>query len=216
MKQVLKRVSCSILAFVLLLGSIPFFAYASDNQTVPLSGISNEGKTITRQYRPTKLLPSNRTLFSKYAEQMLYGNKASTYGTAGRSRLNSSERAMYDALKEKIEAVAQNGGSTVFSFPDISGVKTTWLASEYDADDVINLYYAYMSNAIDALLEDCPFDLYWFDKTCGVGFSLSYYSSGSAWIFSDFVFEFPVCRDYASGTNYVTKDVTRVKNFLFI
>ena len=157
---------------------------------------SNAAKTLetvtkTVAVSPEIDLPSNDELFAYYADQVLYGYEMATFGTAAREKLSTLEQKIYDTLKPQIEAVAKNGGSTVFTLPELSelttlGLKTTWTVTELadyegakSVDKLVEAAYESVgfTNVRDALLSDCPFDLYWFDKTKGTGMGISYYGN---------------------------------------
>lgn len=183
-------------------------------------------ETVTVQIVPEVELPDNTELFAAFAERELYGYETATFGITARARLNAIEQRIYDTLKAKIETVALSGGSTVFSVSGISGMKTTWTDTEIDLsrDDAFDLIEAAFFEQFDldaivnALLSDCPFDLYWYDKTIGTSMNYwitidSYTESGQdIWYaaISDMTFAFTVSEDYIAGTNTVTSNVAKV------
>ena len=117
-----KRIFSMLLTIVMVAGLLPGTAWAEE-AAEPLS-------VVTQTYVPESDLPDNDELFAMYAEQILYGYEMSTFGTKAREGLNTIEQAIYDALKEKIVNVAQNGGSTVFTLGNIEGLKTSWTNAE--------------------------------------------------------------------------------------
>lgn len=182
--------------------------------------------TVTVQDIPDVDLPDNEELFRYFAERELYGYDMATYGTAAREKLNPIEQQIYDILKAQIEAVAGNGGNTSFAIADLSGIsglKTTWTNAELgvssieDTKEVKALFTSQFSlKAVNsALLQDCPFDLYWYDKTGGVKMQYSMGLSGSSGIWRKVTIEnlqlsFAVSEDYDAGTYRVTSDVAKV------
>ena len=124
-----------------------------------------------------------------------------TTNRSAKDNLVGNDLALYNALIPRIQAVAA-GTTTNTEFEilisDLGSIKTSWTASELgvseftgsnvlgyaDANFTINY-----SKIINALLEDYPYDLYWYDKTKGtklLGYSVSYNSSvfyivGSIW-----------------------------------
>ena len=167
-------------------------------------------------------LPENDELFALFVEQELYGYEMSTFGTKQREGLNAAGKGIYDALKPKIEHVALNGGSSVFALTNVSGLKMNYTNTELGVTSIteyrlenafesqIDLYAILM-----ALLGDCPFDLYWFDKTQGISYSYNYtrYTNGynytSATI-NSITFTLVVSDDYWAGTNMVTSNVSKI------
>lgn len=100
-----------------------------------------------------------------------------------RENLNEVEKGVYDSLKNQIRNVAKNGGRTEFSASLKDAVTRTGEHATYNVPEEgeVELYtLIYQSQAeeleairtavntekvVNALLVDCPYDLYWFDKT---------------------------------------------------
>ena len=148
------------------------------------------------------------------------------------SKLTGNNRAAYDILKGYIAEVAEGSRtSTVFTITlaEMGHTKLSWTAEELGVESIFALDengdYAlneegkrYLSkaatNAVDsivgislsqivsALLADCPYELYWYDKTVGASYSGYSYraTSSSISVEGGYVFSFPVAGDYAAGT----------------
>ena len=152
--------------------------------------------------------------------------------SAGRSVLTDKEKIVYNYLKENIEAVAAGTkSSTVFALDSKAlqewekhGIKITWTNEDFGAktiSDVSLVYDAFfaqfdLSRIVEALLQDCPYSLYWFDKTAGI--SYSYSSTGvkkSANVLSYSIFSlsftFWVSSDYQSGGDATAIDSSAVR-----
>ena len=218
-----KRLICGVLALILMLCCVPAPATAEE-EDVPLE----QSETVTVLVQPDVELPEPQELFEGYVDSVLYGYEASTYGTVARGWLNTAEKGFYDALKGRIESVAANGGSTVFALSSIKGLKTSWTNTELGVRSISNpkiVESAFSSqfsldDLIDALLTDCPFDLYWYEKTQGVWMSYTITRSGylrgtkmimdSARI-TDIKFSFSVTQDCSAGDHLVTTNVSRVQ-----
>lgn len=111
---------------------------------------------------------------------------------------NSKALDLYEELKEFIQDVAENGGSTVYTYTcnyTASGSYSTVASAAYNAYDINNIFYC--------LLVDNPYDLYWLDKTTGLSISRSGYanSDGTATVTS-FTFKFAVSDEYAGSSSY--------------
>ncbi|PWM25262.1 MAG: hypothetical protein DBX44_02755 [Oscillospiraceae bacterium] len=167
----------------------------------------------------------------------------SLYGTAARDYLESeSEQAYYDFLKEEIGKVA-NGSSatTIFMlnrtdnqpiYPELSwtldelGIESAierapdgeWTFTEEAATAVSQKFGEAFNTqrVLDALLADCPMELYWYDKTLEngttFGYQYSYITSPEKRIYiTNMSMCFPPAEDYAeSGQNYrVATEKTR-------
>lgn len=173
-------------------------------------------------------LPGNEELFFYYVEQELYGYDMSFFGTAGRTRLNAAEQEIYDILKSKIEKVASGGGTTEFVISGTKNLKTEWTAADIQELNISDpsqveeefLKQFNLDKILKALLDDCPFDLYWFDKTKKGETKMQYGMSYSGWDYGTYVvyesiavdylsITFAVANDYRAATNVVTSNVSR-------
>ena len=205
-----------LVACLLTLAIIPGVAHAAEDDAVSSGQIIVENGVLDRE------LPDNRELFAQYVQREFYGIGRALEGNPARNRLNSAEKAVYDALKPKIEAVASKGGSTQFVLNDISGLKMSWTntelgvynISESDVKKAVESMFA-PYNIFTALLEDFPFEMYWFDKTQGysAGYNITIYPTNGVYSYatiSDLTFVFKVSQDYSDGENFVSTDVSRV------
>lgn len=148
-----------------------------------------EVQTETVELDPELLedLPDNEDLFDEYVWEILYGeSEIATFGTTAYDRLGEKEKSVYNVLKPQIQSVAAgNTTSTVFTVKlsdfgiennsftkDDLGVESiyqlkdnTYRISE-EAGKKMEAMVKYDFQAVlNALLCDCPYDLYWFDKT---------------------------------------------------
>lgn len=145
-------------------------------------------------------------------------------GVSAGSLLKGKEAIVYSILKEKIEEVARGEQpNTVFSIP-VKSIYTenthytaedlglTILVENNDiTDEALNAFYEKISidykKVMDALLFDCPYDLYWFDKTEGYLFDSPYCTTNSQdteiflWNYdkSEIDFCFYVSKDYSAS-----------------
>ena len=124
-------------------------------------------KTETAEIDPEILeeLPSNEELFDAYVWSVLYDDEVATYGTVAKEHLSETGKILYEDLKGKISGVAGNGGSTVFALTE----DQYSYSSENDLKKGVNA-------VLQALLSDCPYEFYWYDKTSTGGMSYRYYS----------------------------------------
>lgn len=158
-------------------------------------------------------------LFEAYAERTLYPERAiSLWGTNARSRLSANDKHLYDHLKASFADIANGtlASSTVSISTDTLnswGVKTKWTNTDMsvtyitDPNTVAELFWEQFDvSAIEAaLLFDCPYEMYWFDKTQGFswGTSLNLTGYGQNKITSATVngpsFIFSVCQAYRAA-----------------
>ena len=222
------------LCMVLVFGNVSTVFAANDMeeiQQLPQETIEEqvtETRTVTLQIVPDAEIADGDELFDAYVQRELYGYEMATFGVAARETLSQSGKILYDALKPKIQAVAQAGGETNFTFDEITGVKTVWTNTELGVtsiDDDFPIRVAFEEECdwlrvLEALLSDLPLDMYWYDKVTGASMSyairLSGYSNGTQNIFekaivNDITFSFAVSKDYSAGEAFVTTDVNKVQ-----
>lgn len=177
-------------------------------------------------------LPDNDQLFEGFVDGAFYGNNISVFGTAAREKLNIEEKVVYDSLKAAIEKIAAEGGSTEISVTDIESmdIKYIWTREELGVTSIegtaVNeaaqqfMQQVNTNRIMDALLHDCPYDLYWFDKTVGMKVSCSYVSSYYpskpdeyvTMTFKSINFKLSAAENYQGSNIYeVTPQVSKVK-----
>lgn len=162
----------------------------------------------------TSKLPSDEELFAGYVDRVFnpekYRPDATTNGTYARNNLNKIEKGIYDFFVPLIKQVA-NGESD----------NATFVMSSSDMDKIgLTKYFAGMNmNAAwneflkqfnftkihKALLSDCPYDLYWYDKTIGISYSSAWYGYYHGSEIAELEFAFSVSADYSvNGAEYTT------------
>ena len=139
-------------------------------------------------------LPDNDELFAGYVEQQMYAGRnagAAPLGEFGTQELTGINLKIYEALKEKIAQVANgSSSSTVIEIPisELGLTQTEWTAEELGittADQIIEAVEDKLGldrfTAIDYLMIDCPYELYWYDKTEGVSYNpgIGYYGGAA-------------------------------------
>ena len=177
---------------------IPVWAGESALVTEDVAQVMGAMETAETLLPDASGLPDHDALFYGYLLQRAGVSDNATLMADAGSRLSASDKELYDKLKAYIAKIA-DGDETkttcVFNYP---GFPQTWTAEELGVSNCLSdegeaatrakLAQYYDTNAIfDALLSDCPYELYWYDKskeTGGVGFSFSTgrYSGNSAQI----------------------------------
>lgn len=164
-------------------------------------------------------LPDSDELFAAYVQQEfdreIYGGIA-TFGTAAGDRLSGLEKDIYTDLKTKITEVATGErNSTAFDVSaDFSGLK--WTKEELDVSAIVSgdsvtdeaqtAVNKAFSQAVDlgkilnCLLADCPYELYWFNKTSGMAVQRGTSYSSTSVSITGLTLSFTVASAYASGT----------------
>ncbi len=207
-----KKWLCSLLTAALLLSLFPTAALADEDG--PDASAEGVVETVAEEQAVVdpellEMLPSNDELFSAYVDLAFAGEDADVpsifgVGDPAYNRLGEKEKEIYDDLKARIADVAANGGSTEFDISShfdkftlqassyggslgSSSGGTLTLKAEVEAD--IEEKIKFDSEAVmNALLLDCPYELYWFkksaddanDKRAGMGTFGRYSCSGVA------------------------------------
>ncbi len=139
----------------------------------------------------------------------------------GGNGLTGQDRRLYELLKPEIsEIAAGHRTSTVITVP-VNAIleKNRYTAEELgleaitkdNASQIYKRIFTFSAQAVvNALLADCPYELYWYNKTVGTGYVIpgfTIYNSGSYLRYSDdkvLKFSFTVAGDYAGEVSYTT------------
>lgn len=151
---------------------------------------------------PETDLPDNDELLAGYVEQQFYGNRGiSLYGLSGGRGLNERGKYLYDFLKQGIENVAAGTTvSTVFTV-DEETLKSWNADLAFNTTDSASASGSFweqfeMGKILDALLHDCPYELYWFDKTLGINMHSSMWKKGNYITVDSVEITFAVAENY--------------------
>lgn len=206
-----KKGLAMLLTLTMLLGMLPTTALAagSDEPMESQSGQTVEIETVTVDTSDTDL-PDNDALFAGYVQQLLYPEYGvSLFGSYGENSgmLSADQKAIYDGLKQKITEVAQQGGSTTF-YPTIGSSDTSnfftisWETTTTNTTQLKTELQEQFGTILDCLMVDCPYELYWYDKTAGAGYN-SVSPTASDGIASVKIgnFRFTVAAAYQDGNN---------------
>lgn len=154
----MKRLTALVICFVMIFAAFPFGAVAETEEY---------GEIIII---PDFDFPDNDELFAGYVEKAFYPEMAfATWGRSARDQLSDNDKYMYDWLKSNIVSIA-NGVEASSRFYAESSLIGTWTnITKSFTSDHINQFFAQFDhqNIMEALLQDCPYELYWFDKASG-------------------------------------------------
>ena len=104
---------------------------------------------------------------------------------------------LYYAMREFIEDVAASGGSSIFTYT-FDGGYNPGLTDWSETKEALGL-----STMVRILMNDCPFDFYWFDKTAGWSMSYNYTTRSDGTYRINYVtVKFSVSGDYADDEDY--------------
>ena len=184
--------------------------------------------TVTKTVDLAQELPgTNDERFSAYLEQELYApiyGDISLFGTSAGNALSAQHKLMYDALKARIEKVANGTStSTVFTIDPstIAGLQCTFTAAELGVSDIvvgssissaagsaaIGKFFGNNDELFNALLHDCPLELYWFDKAVAdaMGIQASFSSDGVTLTVTSLTVTMQVAKSYQNGSSTKVK-----------
>lgn len=175
------------------------------------------------------LLPDNEELFSGYVQQRfdreIYGD-ISLFGLSAGDRLpeGSLERNVYEILKEDIKKVADGKRESLIFDVDTGLKSLSWSIEElglsggtYTEKELQQaiLNKLQLSGTFDfskvfyCLLTDCPYELYWFDKTKGAIYAFNKYDfNNNTASITNLVFGFYPAEAY-KGSEDFTVDITK-------
>lgn len=167
-------------------------------------------------------LPDNETLLAGYIEKVMYGGtEIEPLGEYGSGYLEGAPLLLYQRLKQHIIKIAAGEEtSTDISIPT-SGMGLSWTYSELGTSPESGNFGEVImgklvetisfDEVISCLLADCPYELYWYEKTKGVGMSCqpSYTNTGVS--ISQLRFKFTVAEAYA-GTGENTVDGSKARS----
>lgn len=138
-------------------------------------------------------LPDSDELFAGYVEKVFYeglNDGISTYGNLGEQRLQGEyNKKIYAVLKEKVKEVAAGKETNTIFKISLQGI-TSAAGGKIDIPSIMQY-----------LLMDCPYELYWFDKTKGVG------TTGSGLTVT---ISFAVADEYKAGDYTVSSNLATV------
>ena len=138
-------------------------------------------------------LPDSDELFAGYVEKVFYeglNDGISTYGNLGEQRLQGEyNKKIYAVLKEKVKEVAAGKETNTIFKISLQGI-TSAAGGKIDIPSIMQY-----------LLMDCPYELYWFDKTKGVG------ATGSGLTVT---ISFAVADEYKAGDYTVSSNLATV------
>lgn len=133
----------------MLLSLVPTAAFAAEPE-------EEKQITVTETVDTSDvLLPDNDELLEGFLYQGM-NRGISLFGVTAYQRLNPTEQKIYSALLPEIRKIAAGTRSNteLTVGQDVFGSGMSW--------DTLS---GYLSNVTDALLLDCPYEFYWFDKT---------------------------------------------------
>ncbi len=230
-----RRMLAALLSVVLCVSVLSLNALAESPETADSRTpyIIHEPETVS--YTPGKGT-SPDDLFAEYANGLFYPGVRARSGAKSRSAGDSLEgitAQLYTILKSRVaEVAAGEQTSTVFSVDmseltvnDTPADEVRWTAKDLGVstliadgkitEEAIAALQERLPLDLDAivrtLLADCPFDLYWYDKTVSTqvtGYRIACDGSTLS-VFGELGFYFPVAAGYSAGEFTVDPEPVR-------
>ena len=161
--------------------------------------------------------PDNEELLNTLAEQALQnalpGRRRLMAQKNVGGRLTGVQSVAYTELRSLIAQTAAGTLTSTKYKVDVTGENLVWTAeqlgyTEINSDNqtaaiqkAAEMSGFKLSELLNALLADCPYELYWFDKTSGVSSSYSAGVTSKRVTFKSVNYTFPVAKEYSAG-NY--------------
>ncbi len=198
------RLGALLLAFTLFLCVA---APAGEGLAAPASLVLPEGETEGSYTEEGTWIPSgssftNESASKAYIRGAFYPS-AAKYTTVLADRLNRENRKLFDSLLVKLSDVAVGKITcTIFEMPysfrcTLDSVHNSGQEFQGKLKEQIGLIFM-------ALLGDCPSELYWFDKTCGVSWGYRVqYDAEYIWI-EEIKLSFYVAKEYSQSNEAKT------------
>ncbi len=174
-------------------------------------------------------LPDGDEMFAGYVDKVFYEvDDSVAYGNFGEDRLEGKERNAYWLMKNAAMEIASGARTSteIKTNLDELGVtgKMTWSAEELGVSSILDSRGNVSQEAIDAifskfmpdleivisyLLVNCPYEMYWYDKTEGTataGLSMKGRPSATSITFSEseITYQMEVAKAYQGSNKYTT------------
>lgn len=159
----------------------------------------------------------NDEMLAGYVEKLLYqdiNDEVELFGNIGGDRLTGINKSIYNELRTKIEAVAAGEAvSTEFKFSKTIKLTTQDIGGVFSEESIGEAFEEKVDRKgiLSYLLMDCPYDLYWFDKTDGMVCRYTVTGSDESGAeLSDIIFSFTAAKEYRSGNKKYEVDTSNI------
>ena len=154
----------------------------------------------------------NDELFAGYVQKAFLGDSGiSLFSTENNTKnLNDDEKSIYAALKTAVAEIAAgtrasteitlDDWSMSFSYVDLGLDASADITAVKAAVKIAFANSISINKILSSLLADCPYELYWFDKTEGTFWGYSISADGSQCTLSSLCISMPVASAYAYDT----------------
>lgn len=216
----MKRCMALILSAVLAVTGLP-----------PSVAAAEPVKTLyaDKQLKMTGLLqdlPDHDVLFEAYVNGLFLGAPSvSTYGEHGASKLEGKNRKAYEMFQEQVHKIAMGeteSSQVTLPLAELGITKKSWTAEELGVSEIVTgnsisqeamsalgrILMPDLRTVLNYLLIDCPWDLYWYDKTDEISINEFEYMAmdvnGAYQLclgesFTELIFYLPVAKEYRAS-----------------
>ena len=160
--------------------------------------------------------PDGDKLFGEYASRFFYDQVSTAPGTSiGETVLSGVQQALYEEMKTKVTSIAARGGSTKLGITSDLGLRWQTSATGAKLEQEVSRKFDSLNKEkiTTCLLADCPYELYWYEKTAMTQWDYSYSVSvrGGKRIaeISDITVSMPVISEYAAKEYWVDSRIVK-------
>lgn len=227
-RKITRQLLSMVLCIILTLSCVPVQSYATedidtDGYTENAVDVETTQEELTQEELTQEEfvtqsstsdvdLPDNDELFEGYLEQLFYGNgEISTIATGDHAvgaTLTGDAKTAYDALVPVIKKIAngeRDSSSTVIRIGQPYNGEEPDVEVKFESINAVELIN---NKIIYALLNDCPYEMYWYDKTKGATLnSLGYENQPPIYI----EFRFKVAENYQESGNLYAVDSSKAE-----
>lgn len=197
-------------------GDISEFSSGEDD-TYTGEDETDDMKTVKGNLIPDADIPDSTRLLDGYLNGILYEEDTVTQpgASVAGNALNDVQQIVYEELKDKITTAASEGGSTKFNISSDLGFTWQTTAKETALEKEVTTRFSTLdiSRIINCLLADCPYELYWYDKTASTvwryGYTATTEGNTTTVKIIDIYIYMPVSGSYAAGSYEVNAAVVQ-------
>lgn len=200
-----KRLLSAALSLAMLLPMLPVQALAADEDEEIYSSEGNDssafvgGNTTSDDNVYTETVRLDEEEFEFTNDDLLEGfimrsllpeDGSTSYSNIAGSRLKGATASVYTEVKKEIERIAAGKLKSSVITIDVSELNITSIESNNNSENNLDT-----RALLSALLFDCPYELYWFDKTTGIGTSAT--KGGN--VYTSVEITFYVAKEYSAA-----------------
>lgn len=174
---IMKQICFLFLTIIMVFGNIILnlnIVSGAEKKNIKTDYKEELGQYISNKNNIINESSDNDKLFEKYLNKLFYGNnkKSNNFEMVNLSTLNDNEKILYIKLKNIITEIADGKRDvTKFTIDNLNFHSTYETSNKLTKDEVLRKFFKDELNIhkiINLLLFDCPYELYWYNKSKGV------------------------------------------------